>query len=68
MIFYLTLFNTGRTTINQKQTPCTNTTERVEDTTCENEASDADNDDDSCDDHNSHMNSDKIITTTTNTP
>lgn len=40
-------------TTDQKQTPCTNTTKEIKDVANENEGSDADDEDNSCDDYNS---------------
>ena len=66
MIFYSVLFIIIRTTIDQKQTQCINTTEEIKDLATENEVfenENADNNDDSCNDNNSNMSSDNIRTT-----
>lgn len=53
MIFYSEVFNIKKITTDQKQTPCTNTTKEIKDVANENEGSDADDEDNSCDDYNS---------------
>ena len=53
MIFYSALYNIKRITIDQKQTPCTNTTEEIQDATNENKGSAVEDEG-----HNSSMNSD----------
>ena len=52
MIFYSALYNIRRITIDQKQTPCTNTTEEIEDATNENKGSAVEDEGHSCDDDN----------------
>ena len=52
MIFYSALYNIRRITIDQKQTPCTNTTEEIEDATNENKGSAVEDEGHSYDDDN----------------
>ena len=63
MIFFSANFNIRRITNDQKQTPCTNTTEEIEDIVNDNQDSDADDDDFRCNDDNSNINSNNQMTT-----